>query len=291
MAKVITSFLNYFKPAPMASKLTYAGLIATIIFISSCSSTYKMGQTPDDVYYSPAPPVQDGYVTSYTEDDQNSYAYNNQNVEDLSIRRGISNPVYRSSLSFGYGYMPYDYYDMYGSPFMSPYSTFSPYGSFYPYNYFYPYTAGITFYPYSSYNYFGGFYSPYNYYYGGGNYYSSKTGGGNYGITPRRTNLAAYRPNNTVRTTTTRTSNNTTSAPVRTFNQNPRPQTSGLGNFVRRIFTPSTTTTNNNINNSSNNQRTFRTDFSSPVRSSGGNGGGSSSSGGGGGGSTRSFRR
>ncbi|HVZ98050.1 MAG TPA: hypothetical protein VG847_14310 [Chitinophagaceae bacterium] len=265
----------------MTSKLTYSYLFAIIIFLSSCSAAYKMGQTPDDVYYSPAPPQQDGYVTSYTEDDQNSYAYNN-NIEDLAIRRGISDPVYRSSLSFGYGFMPYDYFD---DPFMNPYGMYSPYSSFYPFNYYYPYTAGITFYPYSAFNYYGGYYPGYNYYYPSTYYYDKISTGGNYGITPRRVNLNAYRPGTTTRIPITTTGSNTT-APVRTFTQQ-RPQTSGFGGMVRRIFTPANNG-GNTTNSNSNNERSFRPEFSAPTRSSGGSTGGSS--GGGGGGSVRTFR-
>ena len=67
-------------------------LIGIIAVFSSCSSAYRIGQTPDDVYYSPAP-EQDEYVTSDNQQDKDSYAYNNSNnIEDLAIRRGINDP-------------------------------------------------------------------------------------------------------------------------------------------------------------------------------------------------------
>ena len=126
-------------------------LFGIVVVFSSCSSAYKIGQTPDDVYYSPAP-AQEEYVTSDNQQDKDSYAYNNSsnNIEDLAIRRGINDPTYRSNFSLGYGYYPYG---SYGSPFYNPYNSY-----YNPYIY-----SGVTFYPYN--NYYNSFYSPYNNYY------------------------------------------------------------------------------------------------------------------------------
>ncbi len=255
-------------------KTKYLLLIGVIAVFGSCSSAYRIGQTPDDVYYSPAP-EQDAYVTSENQQDKDSYVYNN-NIEDLSIRRGINDPLYRSSLSLsmGYGYNPYDFY---GSSFYNPYNPYSH--------------TGATFYPYN--NYYNSFYSPYtNFYspyynsYYPPLYYVTKPGVSvrNYSG-PRQYNLGAYNVN-TNHTIPAATTTGTSSAPVRTFK--PAPTTTGVGGFVRRIFTPSdntTTRSNNNYNNNDNNNsgRTFQ-----PGTSSGNN---SSSSGGGGGSApTRTFR-
>ena len=271
-------------------KIKHLLLVGAIAAFSSCSSAYRVGQTPDDVYYSPAPP-QEEYVTSENQQDKDSYAYNNNsnNIEDLAIRRGITDPGFRNNFSFdlglGYGYYPYD---TYGSAFYNPYSYYNPYG----------YT-GVTFYPYYN-NYYNSFYSPYvNYYspyyssYYPTVYYTSKPGNSvsNYSG-PRRYNLGVYNVN-TNRTTSTISPSSTdaSSVPVRTFK--PQPATTGVGNFVRRIFTPSNNSTrgnnnynsnNNNFNNNSTPSRTFQ-----PSTSSGSSG---SSSGGGGGGSApvRTFR-
>lgn len=267
-------------------KIKHLLLVGAIAVFSSCSSAYRIGQTPDDVYYSPAP-VQEEYVTSDNQQDKDSYAYNNSsnNIEDLAIRRGINDPGFRNNFSFdlgsGYGYYPYD---TYGSPFYNPYSYYNPYG----------YT-GISFYPY--YNSFNSFYSPYvNYYspyyssYYPGVYYVTKPGNAVSNFSgPRRYNLGVYNTNGAT-TGASSSSTNASSVPVRTFKPS---NTTGSGNFVRRIFTPSDNNSrgnnnynnnNNNFNNNSTPSRTFQ-----PSTSSGNSG---SSSGGGGGGSApvRTFR-
>lgn len=268
-------------------------LSGIVVALGSCTSAYRTGQTPDDVYYSPVPPQQE-YVTTENQQDKDSYAYNNNtdNMEDLAIRRGINDPLYRSnlSLSFGYGYNPYDYY---GSSFYNPYSSFYP-----PYSY--PF---VTFSPYSFYNnYYGNFYSPYNNFYSPYNnyyspyynysypYYFSKTEipSANYTIQPRRYNLRAYNVN-TAQSNNSSQNTNVNSYPARTFRQ--QRNTTGVGNLIRRIFTPSnnnnTDTYRNNTNNNNNNSapaRTFQTNTSSGSSNS------SSSGSSGGGAPARSFR-
>jgi len=266
-------------------------LFGIIVVFSSCSSAYRIGQTPDDVYYSPAP-VQEEYVTSDNQQDKDSYAYNNSgNIEDLAIRRGINDPAFRNniSLDLGYGYYPYD---SYGSPFYNPYNSY-----YNPYAY-----TGVTFYPYN--NYYNSFYSPYNNYYSPYYnsyypplYYVSKPGVTSNYSGPRQYNLGVYNVNTNRRATG---SSSTTSAPVRTFK--PQPTTTGVGGFVRRIFTPSNNSSrsyyrgsnnNNNYNNNNNNNYNNNT---TPTRTfqpsnSGSSSGGSSSSGGGGGSApVRTFR-
>ncbi len=266
-------------------------LPGVIAIFASCSSAYRVGQTPDDVYYSPAPPAREEYVTTDNQQDRDSYSYNNNtdNIEDLAIRRGINDPQFRSNLSFdlGYGYYPYN---TYGSSFYYPYNSF-----YNPYAY-----TGVTFYPY--YNYYSSLYSPFvNYYspyynsYYPSLYYVNKPGTVSNYSGPRRYNLNPY---NVATNNTSAPATNTTtpsSVPVRTFK--PQPATTGVGNFVRRIFTPSTNnrrSNNNNYNNSNNDYNTRNNN--APARTfqpntSSGNSGGSSSSGGGGGSApVRTFR-
>ena len=68
--------------------------ILQILFIAaaltSCSTAYKTGQTPDDVYFSPVTP-HDDYVRKNTDVDKNIYTSN----EDMEIRRRIYNRRYR----------------------------------------------------------------------------------------------------------------------------------------------------------------------------------------------------
>jgi hypothetical protein len=246
-AKVTTSFLNSFKLKAMKTKHLF--LLGIIAAFSSCSSAYRIGQTPDDVYFSPAPP-QNNYVTSNNQQNKDTYAYNNTyNSEDLAIRRGIGNPRYRNniSLDFGYGYNPYDYY---GSSFYNPYSSYyNPYSSFYnPYTY-----TGVTFYPYN-YNYNNSYYSPYYNNYYPPVYYIPKSGGAvsNYSG-PRKYNMGVYNNNTNANPVYTHPVQPTTtnSVPVRTFQTQPT-NTSGVGNFIRRVF--SGDNSSNNSYNSSNNR-------------------------------------
>lgn len=265
-------------------KIKYLLLLGVIAVFGSCSSAYRIGQTPDDVYYSPAPPPQEEYVIQDNQQDKDSYANNNSNVEDLAIRRGINDPQFRNNVTFdlGSGYYPYDNY---GSSFYNPYNSY-----YNPYSY-----SGVTFYPYN--NYYNSFYSPYNNYYSPYYnsyypplYYITKPGipASNYSG-PREYNLHPYNVGtNNNRTPATNTTNSS-SAPVRTFQ--PKPNTSGVGGFVRRIFTPSYNNTrpSNNYNNGNNNNSSGRT--FQPNTSSGNNNNSSSSSGSGSGSApVRTFR-
>jgi hypothetical protein len=261
-------------------------LVLIIAAFSSCSSAFRTGQTPDDVYYSPAPPPPIEYIRTDNQQDKDKYAYNNTyNSEDLAIRRGINDPRYRSniSLDFGYGYNPYGYgynpYDYYGSSLYGPYSS-----------YYNPYAhTGITFYPYN-YNYYS-YYSPFNNYYYPSVYFSKYGSPVSNYTGPRTYNLGAYNNNNNVNTNANRaynhpaqpTTNN--SAPVRTFPTQPANR-SGVGNFIRRVFTPSDNTrsysndnssNNNSINNNSSPTRTIQTNTSGSSSSSSSSSSGSSS--------------
>jgi len=286
-------------------KTKYLLFLGAVAAFGSCTSAYRIGQTPDDVYYSPAPP-QNEYVTSYDQQDKSSYSYNNNNVEDLAIRRGINDPQFRSNLSFylGSGYYPYD---SYGSSFYNPYNSY-----YNPYDY-----TGITFYPYNNfYSPYNNFYSPYNNFYSpyynsyspyynsfySPLYYNTKPSNSvsNY-RGPRQFNLRPYNVNPNTNSTTPAANNS--SMPVRTFRPQP---TTGVGNFVRRIFTPSNnnnnrsnnnyynnntrsnnsyydnnTRSNNNFNNNTNNNnapaRTFQPDASSGNSNSSSSGSGSGS--------------
>ncbi len=234
--------------------------LGLVVAFSSCSTAYRSGQTPDDVYYSPAPP-QDTYVRTDNQDERGSYAYNNTtNGEDLEIRRGIRDSRYRDNnvivqLGIG-GYVPYNY-DPYG---YNPYG-YNPYGhnsygynsyGYDPYNshgYGYDYNS-LYYNPYNTYN-NSLFVSPYNnYYYSPQVYVYPGTASAGTMVAPRRYNLGAYSNSvNTVRNTNNYDRPvNTTSSPVRTFTTRSQNNGSGAGNLIRRVFTPD----NNNSNNSTN---------------------------------------
>ncbi len=223
-------------------------IIGAGVFLASCSASYRSAQTVDDVYYSPSTESGDGYVSVNNGDDE-SYNYG----EDYQIRRGIRNPLYRSSFSFnlglGYGspffydpFSPYGYYGSMFNPYLGYglYSPFSSFSMFYsPFNSFY----------YPFYGSFGGYYP---YYYGGGYGYPYYGGHGvYYGGTivnngPRVTNLGAY-GNTGLRTTTGETGvRSINQAPVRTLSSEPR-----KNSFIRRIFTPNEGRTINPSNDNS----------------------------------------
>lgn len=268
-------------------KTGYLLLFVLIAFFSSCSSAYRTTQTPDDVYYSPAPPPPVEYVTTENQQDRDTYANHNADVsEDLAIRRGINDRRYRSniSLDFGYGYSPYDYY---ASPFFSPYSSF-----YNPYTY-----TGATFYPHNYYGYNSPFsnyyYSPFNSYYYPPVYVSTPVS--NY-RGPRTSNLGVYNnnaPTNWVISHPGQPNASNSVAPVRTFSTQPTNNNnrSGVGNLIRRVFTPSNNT--RSYSNDNDNGRFYRNDNnsnnnSSPARTN--SSGGSSSSSGGGSAPVRTFR-
>jgi hypothetical protein len=313
--------------------------LAFATVLVSCSTAYRSGQTPDDVYYSPAPEQptyktsdKSDYVTTQSDQDRNSYNYRN----DEAPQQGINNPAYNNSVTFstgfGFGY-PYLFspYDNFYNPLYSPYgfnsygySPYSPYGlkgmyspyynnGFNDFSYYNPYAFNSFYNPYS----IG--YSPffYNSYYPG--IYSSAYKNVNTNTAVRRYNLNAYNnnpgsgttrgtPAQPVRTVTTQPNNG--SVPVRSATGTTQPtRGTGVGNVIRRVFTPSSRTyynSNNRTNNNNNtrvysneNSRTYNNDNSrtynqTPERSyQPSTPSSSSSSGNSGGGSApvRTFRR
>ena len=115
---------------------------ALLLVFASCTTAYKSGQTPDDVYYSPARP-QAEYVTSNNQ--QDNYRYDEQTDDDRYLRMKVRNRRTWSDL---------DYY--YSDPYAFSYryrNRFNNYGNLYyntPWDY------------YSSWNYY---YNPYTSYY------------------------------------------------------------------------------------------------------------------------------
>ena len=280
----------------------YLLLLVFVFVLGSCSTAYRTGQTPDDVYYSPEP-TNDEYVVQNNQDDRNTYAY--RNSEENEIRQGIRNPRLRNSVSIGlgYGYNPYNsfgYAPSYGSPYGYNSFGYNPYyGNPYGYNSF----GYKHFYNPYSYNY-NSFYNPYPYY--GGYYGNSYNGyyGNNYGyndyyypaIGNVNTNRGVRRMNGATSNygTNSRGSNGYTSALERTF-PSQRPS-SRVGNTIRRIFSPGSNSSNSNSNSRSTNTRTFNNDRSTqstPTRdfNSSSNSGSSSSGSSSGSAPARVFRK
>lgn len=293
-------------------------LLIAAVGLGSCSTIYKSGQTPDDVYYSPAPQQravasnnndsdeyyadeEDGdYVNVSTDQDRNAYS-----GEDNYLRMKVRNRSMWSSL---------DYYDaMAYSPYGGGFGWGGGMGMYNPYmmNSFYsPWGMGGSRFGLGmgmgmgfggmgwGYNsmfnpYFNSFHNPYygGGWYGGGHYLGGVGGGRPINVkpastfAPRTSNLGRYGG-------ASRNGNVNTSgrnAPVRVFrnnNDNNYVNPRSSGNTSRRSVD------NGSSNSNSRPSRTYESRSSeAPSRSytpSSSSGGGSSRSSGGGGGSAPS---
>ncbi|MBI3138453.1 MAG: hypothetical protein HYZ15_07710 [Sphingobacteriales bacterium] len=210
--------------------------------LSSCTTAYKTGQTPDDVYYSPARP-QDEYVRMEKEDDR-QYRYEEDFYEDRYLRMKVRNRYQWNDLNDWY------YYERWG----------------FGHNYYY----GSYYNPYNTWNYY---YNPYcsHTVYVNTRFNNSYT-------KPRVVNLNVY--NNTTVSNPktvynnpkynlpgTSNNNNTYTAP-----QNSNRTNSNTGNILRDIFRGS-----GNSGSSNNSGHNTSSSSSSSSSSSGSSGSGSSS--------------
>ncbi len=214
---------------------------------TSCTTAYKTGQTPDDVYYSPSPPREE-YVQTEKEEDR-KYQYSDEYYDDRYLRMKVSNRYRWNNLNDWY------YYERYG------------FGQ----NYYY----GSYNNPYNSWNYF---YNPYCCCYGNNSYSNPKTIAYKPVVRPRSFNLAGY--NNT------NYNNVNTKSPVSSIggkpvynNSNNKNNGKGLGNTIRTIL--SNNNNNDNSGSSGSSNRTYTPSTSSSSNSSSGSSSGSSGSSGG----------
>lgn len=230
-------------------------LVVAVAALGSCTTMYKSGQTPDDVYYSPARDYGEAVAAARTQPaDEPMYNYSG---DDRIIMMGINDYRWRY-LNNDYAYSPYSYYNNYSA--YNGHGYYNSYG-----NYYNPYYNDF----YSNY-YYNPYYSPYPVYITPASPIKNST--------PRVTNLNGY---------THQYNNNNASflvpsrPPVRSYN-NTNARTSALGNVLNKVFAPSNNS-NNNYNNTSNRTTTTeRTYTPAPASSSSSSSSGSSSSGGGG---------
>ena len=250
-------------------KLYLPLLALTALTISSCSTAYKTGQTPDDVYYSPASP-QDEYVVVEKTDDR---SYRGEDYyEDRYLRNRINNRYRYSALddyyNNPYAYNSYGYYNSWNSPW----------NSYYTWNSYYnPYYSG-----------YGG--------YGGG--IIIKNPGryvppsravafnpASYGVSNNRSGVRSYHPGINPNNTTNSTPRYNNSNNGRSNNNNT------LGSSIRRVFTNNGSSSNNNGSRPGNDNSTPTRSYNPPSSSSSSSGGSSRSSGSsGGGGGSRPIR-
>jgi len=225
-------------------------LAITAAALSSCTTAYKTGQTPDDVYFSPTRP-QDEYVRVEEKKDYR-YQYDEQYYDDRYLRMKVHNPSQWSSLDDWYSY------DRYG------YNANRYYGTYYN--------------PYTSWNYY---YNPYCQnnviaYHPG---YSGQTSITHNVSKPKAFNLASY--------TGTTYNNANSGIQMNSYKlgmvkhvYNNRNSNNGFSNALKQIFN---TGSNNNSDNSSYSSPSRSYSPSSSSSSSGGSSSGSSGSSGGGG--------
>lgn len=124
--------INSSKPFAMKSAILLLALSA--IVFSSCTTAYKSGQTPDDVYYSPARP-QDEYVKAERNDDR----YSDDYYEDRYLRMKVQNRYRWNDLDDWYGserryrYNVYSSYGLYNEPW-NPHTYWNSYYNPYYYS-------------------------------------------------------------------------------------------------------------------------------------------------------------
>ena len=220
--------------------------IATIV-ISSCSTAYKTGQTPDDVYFSPAPPA-DEYVRVEKKDDR---SYRGEDYyEDRYLRMRVQDRYRWSVLD--------DYY------FNNPYA-YTYYGGYYSFSN-----------PYNSYWAWNNYYNPYC------NSVIIIKNPGSFRTPPSKPvafNVNSYTNTNTRSTANSynnRSYNNSNSNSSRYNNSN------SFGNSVRKLFTNSNSNSNSYNSGSSNSNSTPSRSYNPSSSSSGSSSRSSSSSSGGG---------
>lgn len=100
-------------------------LAITAAALSSCTTAYRTGQTPDDVYFSPARP-QDEYVR--VEDDEDEYRYNDDYYDDRYLRMKVRNRSQWNYLDDWYAYDRYSgFYNSYYGSYYNPYTSWNYY--------------------------------------------------------------------------------------------------------------------------------------------------------------------
>ena len=225
-------------------------LAITAAALSSCTTAYRTGQTPDDVYFSPAKP-QDEYVR--VEDDREEYRYNDDYYDDRYLRMKVRNRAQWDYLDDWYGYDRYSYH-------ASRY-----YGSYYN--------------PYTSWNYY---YNPYCNRYNNVIIYNPKQTQSIANVPkPKNFNLTSYtnanynNANSGVRMNSFKPGA-TVNRPVYNNSNSGR----GFSNTIKQIFSGNNSSSNNNSNNSySPPSRTYTPSTPSSSGSSGSSGSSSGSSG------------
>src|SRR5688572_6212353 len=119
-------------------------IVTAALLFTSCSTAYRSGQTPDDVYFSPERPKSEEYVRV---DDNNDRQYRYRGNDDVAsryddrydyyddryLRMRVRNRRMWSDLDFYYSdpyafnYYPNRFGNYFGYNSINPYSYWSPY--------------------------------------------------------------------------------------------------------------------------------------------------------------------
>jgi uncharacterized membrane protein YgcG len=221
-------------------------LVLSAAILSGCSSAYKTGQTPDDVYFSPER-QHDEYVRVKDDKDDNKYKGDDEYYDDRYLRMKVHNRSMWSDLDDSYFYNPRYSYSSY-------YNWNNPWSPYTYWNYYYNPYCGHSISGFSSYSRVSTISYNQPRIFNLNTYNNNQLTNNNY--TTPKANLANY--NQPVRVFNTSNSNN---------NSN-----SNAGNMLRNIFGGS------NNNSSSSGTRSSSAGSSSSGSSSGSSGSSGSSS-------------
>lgn len=229
-------------------------LAITAAAISSCTSAYRSGQTPDDVYYSPTR-EQDEYVR-VEENDDRQYRYDDEYYDDRYLRMKVQNRSRWDDLNDWYFYDRYSYtHNYYWGTYNNPYNSWNYYYNPYCHN-----SNVIIVNPKQPTNQIT-YTKPRNFSLGGytNTTYSNTNNISNIKIAPKPgISRPVFNNSNTYNNSST----------------NRKTNSKGLGNSIREIFKSNNSyNTDNNSTNSNTNNRSYTPSSSSSNNSSSGNSG------------------
>lgn len=233
----------------MKPRIIPAFLVLVSAF-ASCTTAYKSGQTPDDVYYSAARPQEEDIRKKEERED---YTYNDQYYDDRYLRMKVRNRYRWNDLNEWYSYDRYSFG--------------------------YNYAWGSYYNPYNSWNYY---YNPYCCCHGNYAFSNPKVVSIRPIVKPHNFNLGGYTNtayNNSNTSANGKSGRTSSSRPAyNNSNNNSNNGKDGFSNTIRTIFSRNENNNNSGSSGSSSsgNSRTY-----TPSSSSGSSSSGSSSSSGG----------
>lgn len=257
--------LKSLKTIQMNSRLILVALV--VLTLASCSSAYRTGQTPDDVYYSPGS-SQEEYVV-VDQDRNRRQGYNEYyNPDDNYLRMMVRNRTRWSAFDNYYmmdpRFSPYNFYNPYMHGGFSGYGGFGGFGGYSGFG-GYNGLGGFGFYSPWSYNpYFNSYwmwnsyYNPYGYHY---TYVNPKTNPAGY-TRLKSFNPGAYRNSNYSNSNVRTRPGLVRPSPSGTrYNNSNNNNNNQLGNSLKKVFN------NNTRSNNTNNYEHNRSSGDRPVRS------------------------